>query len=279
MSAASSPLTTRKSATAISSTARPPNTSTKLPARRIRSAATRFSGSAWEGQEGDFKIVFRGQTTDDIPWGADPGVVEKELKSLSAIGPTGVANVERFFGFFEVSYQWEFTGPLAATNIGPVLGIQGTKQLSNGGGGADVRRLGRAAEVVDGGNNNPVLVEAHLTGLTPGAIYHYQVFATNSLGTVGSGDASFIAPFAAEDEPCPNEEVRDRERLHQAARMPRLRAGDVRLQGELPGDARRDERQRRHGLLLVQGGEHQQLRLGGWKMATSPPVATAAGKR
>ena len=51
-----------------------------------------------------FKILFRGQTTGDIDVGAEPSVVEEELKALSAIGPKGVTNVERFFGFFLQSH-------------------------------------------------------------------------------------------------------------------------------------------------------------------------------
>ena len=49
--------------------------------------------------------------------------------------------------------------------------------------GAD---LGFAGSIVDGGNNAPVVVEADLTGLTPGATYHYQVFASNNVGTVAT---------------------------------------------------------------------------------------------
>jgi hypothetical protein len=148
-----------------------------------------------------FKILFRGQITEDISVGAGASVVEEELKALSAIGPEGVTNVERSFGFFAVSYKIDFDGPLASTNLAPLRVLTGSETAATPGGSF-------AETLVDGGNNNPVLVEAHLTGLTPGATYHYQVFATNSVGTAGSGDASFTAPFAAEDAPCPNEAVR-----------------------------------------------------------------------
>ena len=164
-----------------------------------------------------FKILFRGQTTEDIPVGAEASVVEEELKALSAIGPEGVTNVERFFGFFAVSYNIEFDGPLGSTNIAPLRVLTFKETPSTPGGSF-------AGTLVDGGNNKPVLVEAHLTGLTPGATYHYQVFATNSVGTAGSGDATFMAPFAAEDAPCPNEAVRVE---NGSTRLPECRAYEL----------------------------------------------------
>ena len=87
---------------------------------------------AVSGTEGDFRLIFRGQETGDIPLGADPKVVEEELQALSTIGPEGVTKVTREFGFFAVYYTIHFGGPLSGTNLGPLKGIQGTHPRRRG---------------------------------------------------------------------------------------------------------------------------------------------------
>jgi hypothetical protein len=154
-----------------------------------------------EGDSSEFKIAFRGQTTQSMVVGAPASVLEGELKALSAIGPEGVSRVEHEFGFFTSVYTVEFGGPLASMNVSPLRALTGTETINSPGGNF-------AGTVVQGGNNTPVLVEAHLSGLTPGATYHYQVFATNGLGTVGSGDQTFVSPLAANEAACPNEAER-----------------------------------------------------------------------
>jgi hypothetical protein len=52
-----------------------------------------------------------------------------------------------------------------------------------------------------------VTVEAHLTGLTPGATYHYDLLATNGAGTEESGDQTFVATLSPA-EGCENEQLR-----------------------------------------------------------------------
>ncbi len=179
---------------------------------------------AVSGTEGDFKLVFRGQTTGDITLGAPAEVVEKELEALSAIGPGGISKVTLEGGFFAVYYTIYFGGPLSGTNLGPLKGIQGTKQLKVGGGGLNTDPPGFAGTIAEGGNNDPVIVEAGLTGLTPGATYHYKVFATNNVGTVTSEDASFVAPPDPADKPCPNEAVRIE---NHSTRLPECRAYEL----------------------------------------------------
>ncbi len=159
------------------------------------------------GLEGEFRLTFRGQTTDDIEWGADNSVVEHELQRLSVIGPDGVDEVTSETGFFVRSFVIHFSGQLSSTNLGQLHAENGTIPLDNSGGGGPAGNPS-VETLVDGGNNSPVLVEAHLTGLTPGATYHYQVFATNSVGKVGSGDNLFVPPLAADEVPCPNESKR-----------------------------------------------------------------------
>ena len=74
---------------------------------------------------GDFRLLFRGQETGDIPLGVDPKVVEEELQALSAIGPQGVTKVVRGYGFFEINYEIFFGGPLSGTNLNPIKVING----------------------------------------------------------------------------------------------------------------------------------------------------------
>jgi hypothetical protein len=162
-----------------------------------------------------FKLVFRGQTTESIPVAAAPSVVEEELKALSAIGPEGVSNVEQ--EPFTLAYTIHFSGPLSATNLGPLRALAEGETLSSPGGNF-------AEALVEGGNNTSVLVEAHLTGLTPGATYHYKLVAANSLGTVSSDDQVFVPPLAANESACPNEQRRAE---NSSTRLPECRAYEL----------------------------------------------------
>ena len=170
-----------------------------------------------EQPDATFRLAFRGQTTNDILAGADASVVEKELKALSAIGKEGVFGVVRDFGFFSVSYTIKFGGPLASTNVGPLRALTGTETVDSPGGNF-------AGSVIEGGNNAPVLVEAHLTGLTPGATYHYRLVATNSVRTVSTGDNIFQAPRAADEGSCRNEQERIE---NNSTRLPDCRAYEL----------------------------------------------------
>lgn len=158
------------------------------------------------GNAGQFKLRFRGQTTEDIQVGAPASVVEHELKALSVIGPAGIVEVTGGECFFCFEYEVFFGGPLASTNLAPIIGLNGTEEphveTGNPMGPPTI------STIVNGGNNAPVLVEAHLTGLTPGATYHYDLFATNSVGTVSTGDQTFIPPLASEEAECPNQVAR-----------------------------------------------------------------------
>jgi hypothetical protein len=177
---------------------------------------------------GDFRLLFRGQETGDIPLGVDPSVVEEELQALSAIGPQGVTKVVRGYGFFEINYEIFFGGPLSGTNLNPIKVINGNPPVFIEGQGiagcCTGDSLGFAGSVVDGGNNDPVVVEAHLTGLTPGATYHYKVFATNNVGTSTTEDIRFVAPLAVGEKPCPNEAVRIE---NNSTRLPECRAYEL----------------------------------------------------
>jgi hypothetical protein len=58
-----------------------------------------------------------------------------------------------------------------------------------------------------GDKAQPVTVEAHLAGLNPGVVYHYNLLATNGAGTTESGDQEFI-PTLDPPESCPNAQLR-----------------------------------------------------------------------
>ncbi len=149
--------------------------------------------------------------------GVDASVVEEELKALSAIGPEGVFDVEGEGGFFSWIYTIHFTGPLSATNLGPLRGLIEAETISS-------PSSNFAETLIQGGNNAPVLVEAHLTGLTPGATYHYKLVAANSLGTVSTDDQVFVPPLAANESACPNEQERTE---NNSTRLPECRAYEL----------------------------------------------------
>jgi hypothetical protein len=58
-----------------------------------------------------------------------------------------------------------------------------------------------------GDKSQPVTVEAHLSGLNPGVVYHYNLLATNAAGKAESGDQEFI-PTLDPAENCANEQLR-----------------------------------------------------------------------
>jgi hypothetical protein len=176
------------------------------------------------GLEGQFKLSFRGQTTENISQSAPASVVESELKALSAIGPEGVTGVERTLVFFATVYTIHFSGPLASQNLGPIRGIEGTLPLCDDQTTCHLGDPGPAQTLIEGGNNAPVLVEAHLTGLTPGATYHYKLVAANSLGTVSTDDQEFVPPLAASESACPNEQERTE---NSSTRLPECRAYEL----------------------------------------------------
>jgi hypothetical protein len=177
--------------------------------------------------EGQFRLTFRGQETGDIDYDAPAATVEAALKGLSTIGSDGIASVTApsLHGqpteTPEGPYTVTFAGPLAEVNL-PKIGFQrGTdplrRSVSLGGG------LGSIVTTTEteGGNSLPIVVEAHLTGLTPGATYHFQVVATNGGGTSSSGDRTFVPTQEPAQPPCPNEELR---RENNSLALPECRA-------------------------------------------------------
>ena len=141
-----------------------------------------------------FVLTFRGETTGVIPDGASAGLVESELKALAKIGPAGIVKVTRSEAFFAWVYHVSFGGPLAERNVAPL-------SIKENGVSTEART------VTAGGNSLPIVVEAHLTGLTPEAVYHFDLFATNGAGEVQSGDKEFV-PTLDPVETCPNEQAR-----------------------------------------------------------------------
>ena len=59
-----------------------------------------------------------------------------------------------------------------------------------------------------GAGAKPVTVEAHLSGLTPGATYHAKLVTTNGAGTEDGGDQTFVPTFDSSGPACPNEVLR-----------------------------------------------------------------------
>jgi hypothetical protein len=159
--------------------------------------------SIYDAFEGNFKLAFRGQTTANIPFDAPPAVVEAALVAISSIGPGG-ATVSGSPG----AYVVHFGGALSELNLAPLQPVPGAPPLDNqivGGGGGSTANVNT---ITEGGNNLPIDVEAHVTGLTPGATYHFQLTVTTGGGTVSTGDRIFVPTLSPPQPPCPNDTVR-----------------------------------------------------------------------
>jgi hypothetical protein len=177
--------------------------------------------------EGQFRLTFRGQETGDIDYGATAATVEAALKGLSTIGFNGIASVTASEPpgqtLTEGPYTVTFAGPLAETNL-PKIGFKpGTDPFGKAQCCGNPRLPGSIITTTktQGGNSNPIVVEAHLTGLTPGATYHVQLVATNGGGTSKSGDQIFVPTQEPAQPPCPNEEIR---RENNSLALPECRA-------------------------------------------------------
>ncbi len=60
-----------------------------------------------------------------------------------------------------------------------------------------------------GNGGQPVTVEAHLTGLNPGAVYNADLVIESTFGKDHSGNFEFTPTLSEKGPPCPNEQLRD----------------------------------------------------------------------
>jgi len=71
-----------------------------------------------------------------------------------------------------------------------------------------------------GAVNQSTVITVDLHGLTPGAVYHFRITATNQAGTTHSEDSVFVVPATATTPDCPNQQFR----TGPASRLPDCRA-------------------------------------------------------
>jgi hypothetical protein len=155
---------------------------------------------------GQFKLAYRGQTTNDLPYNATLAEVETELKALSTIGPADITVTGE-----PDSYDVAFEGSLAQTNVPQIEPETGTIPLSYDGsfgcgGGVAVGSVG--STTVQGGNNRAKVVATHVENLTVGAHYHFRIFASNAAGSSSSADREFIPTLNPPGQDCENEAIR-----------------------------------------------------------------------
>jgi hypothetical protein len=162
---------------------------------------------------GQFKLTYRGQTTADLPFDAGAAEIQAALEALPLIGPGSVAVAGR-----TVTFQ----DSLDQLDVPQIMIQNGTVPLfSNNPGGEPVVKS--TSTLVQGGNSSAVTVEAHLTSLNPGVVYHYNLLATNGAGQTESGDQEFT-PTLSPDESCPNEQAR---KENNSLALPECRAYEV----------------------------------------------------
>ncbi len=155
-----------------------------------------------EALQGQYRLSFRGQSTTDLDYNATPAEVQSALEALSSVGSDGVSVADGGVAIPEVfSYSITFAGKLAGANVEPIKASDGTTPLG-GGAGASV------STTIEGGTDHPIVVEAHLTGLTVGAGYHFRIFATDAAGDASSVDRTFT-PTLNPKELCANESLRE----------------------------------------------------------------------
>jgi len=89
-----------------------------------------------------------------------------------------------------------------------------------------------------GAVNQSTVITVDLTGLTPGAVYHFRISATNQAGTTHSDDSVFVVPATATTPDCPNQGFR----AGPAGRLPDCRAWEAvspadKNSGDIVGDS------------------------------------------
>jgi len=149
---------------------------------------------------GQFRLLFEGQETSDLPYDATATQVQSALEALPAIGAGGVS-VTRPVQLSDYRlYMITFEGALADADVGELEGKGGTQPLEVGSG------QGATVETLSGGGLSAAKeVTTRLTGLTPGVTYHYRLVAETGSGQAESEDAVFKAAEEAEGEgPCPD---------------------------------------------------------------------------
>jgi hypothetical protein len=158
---------------------------------------------------GEFRLSFQGDTTGDISYRAPASTVASALEALPSIGPSAVSVVGgpgNAFG--SAPYIVTFGGSLGGTNLSQLQSEDGTVPLSQAA-GSPLAAFAAVSTRVEGSIARPVTVEAHLTGLNPGAVYHADLFATNEAGTEDSKDFTFKPTLAVKGPACPNEALRE----------------------------------------------------------------------
>ncbi|HEV3094409.1 MAG TPA: hypothetical protein VGY30_07830 [Solirubrobacteraceae bacterium] len=153
---------------------------------------------------GQFRLSFKGQETADLPYNATAAEVQSALRALPLIGATGVS-VKRVVDIPDYHRYWvTFEGPLADTEAGELSGKSGTEPLIFGKEQSSSYAL-LVETLMPGGLGKPSEVTASLSGLTPGATYHYRLLAENGSGKTESPDAVFGAAEEPSTAPCPNQ--------------------------------------------------------------------------
>ena len=159
-----------------------------------------------------FTLTLGGQTTSELTEESSAAAVKTAIEGLATVGPSGVVSVTKTPGFFAQTFVVTFGGPRAETNLPPIL----------------VKALGIeeffAGTNVNGGNNLPITVEGHVTGLTPDANYHARLVVTNSAGTQITADQIFV-PTLNVKQSCPENEERRKENSSLA--LPECRAYEM----------------------------------------------------
>lgn len=167
------------------------------PGNEIQSLEVRAIG-------GQFRLLFEGQESSDIPFDATAAEVQSVLEALPAIGAGG-ASVQRPADIpgFRI-YLITFEGQLADTNVGQLESKNGTQPLELE---PELSlKFPITVETVSGGGlAEPHETTADLVGLAPGATYHYRLVAENAFGVEESPDAIFRAAAEPPTASCPNE--------------------------------------------------------------------------
>ena len=120
--------------------------------------------------------------------GASAATVKAALQGLSTIGPNGIAAVTapetaranddgRARTSSSLAALWQ--KPTSPRSASKPERVPLRRSVGLGGGFGTVVTTTQT----EGGNSLPIVVEAHLTGLSPGATYHFQLIATNGGGT------------------------------------------------------------------------------------------------
>lgn len=127
---------------------------------------------------GDFRLLFEGESTGDIPVGASAARVEAALEELSTVTDVDIALTALPYNGMRITIT--FIGQVGDVPMLEATGGRLTGRATRA--GVDEVVVGTPAVLAYDGRGQPNTVEVQATGLQTGSSYAFKVVAVSAVG-------------------------------------------------------------------------------------------------